>query len=254
MKQLNFKGPRFQRGVLSFGFSDESTESTTQQNLEGTRRVNKNVRSDRDLEEETKQTTRLLSQELQDVLENLAITLTESTAGAASGGRQISDIATLLFDRAIGAQDELTEQNQAIIGEARRKGTKAVERLETDLAQAAGGRTSNKFVQLASAEGFSELESQLAALEAELGIEARNIQSQEFGQAIQAFATGAGTEATTSNAIAQIVQVLRGATQVTTGERVLSEKERELSSLVEKINQVVTGFSESDTSGFSIGF
>jgi len=130
--------------------------------------------------------------------------------GIGAGDQGVSAIVDLLTNRATGAQDQIGAQTAAIVGGARDTGEKKLQQLQTQLAQQAGGSFANTQVVAGTAEGRASLESQLAALEAQLGINARNTQTEELGQLLQA----AGAE---ESQVVPLLNILKGAQQEQVG-------------------------------------
>ena len=166
-------------------------------------------------QQEQQTTTTLLSQDVQDAIQQVVLHLTGGQIAPDTVSAQINNIAQTLTQRASTAASDINSADAAIISEAQRSGEKQIGRLQTDLAQQAGGSKDNTFVVGATAEGQAALQSQLAALKAQLGLTARNTQTQEYQDAIQALVQTATTSTAGSEAIAQLANVLRGATQTT---------------------------------------
>jgi len=131
----------------------------------------------------------------------------EETANAS-----LRELGETLVGRAKGSKEELSKFTDNIINEARRSGERQLTRLQTDLAQNAGGTRDNSFVAGATAEGAAALESQLADVASKLAIQIHGIEGADFEQAIAALTQSVGADATQQQSIAQLVNVLRGAT------------------------------------------
>lgn len=136
----------------------------------------------------------------------------------------ILDFAGILQNRAIGGEGQFSNDIGAILNEARRRGTNELEAATTRAAEGAGSNL-NSIVQGAAAQGRADLESQLAALEADLKFRNRKLSSDELLSAFGALTEGgrvgadislAGTGQGVSN-IASIGNLLRGAVAETTG-------------------------------------
>lgn len=163
-------------------------------------------------------TTKLLRDDVQNTLNDFLLNLVgQNTDGTTlTPDEQLKQLGTFLVSRAEGAENALNAQTGAILNEARRSGQREVDRLQTDLAQAAGGSTANSFVLGATAEAQAALESQLAAAAAGFAQQNRGVATAEFQNAIDALSSGIAGQATSTQAISQLVNVLRGATQTTT--------------------------------------
>lgn len=185
---------------------------------------------------------RLLDADVKDALSGLvgALIGAQQEGGAA---QNIGNVAQLLLERGVGAEEAIGANTEAIINEARRIGERELLSTRTRLAQAAGGTTANTFVAGATAEGRAALESQLAALRAQLGIQARGIETEELSNVAQLFSTGAAASAAESNALAQLLNILRGATQQTqvTGTRTEDERVLATQNIVEILNELIRG-------------
>lgn len=240
-----------QRGILGLGGlfsskkktkSEEETRRETEATREGT--LERDVLGTERQVSETELLDRGIQEAVGGLIQQLVGAQSEGGVGA-----DIGNVAELLLTRAEGAEEAVLARTGAIVGEARRTGERELTRLQTDLAQQAGGSTFNTFVQGATAEGRASLESQLAALQAQLGIQARGIETDELSNVVEAISTGAAGEAASSNAIAQLVNVLRGATArtETTGEQTQQETQRAMETLTELMTQLTKG--ETTTKG-----
>lgn len=250
-----------QRGIFGFDFGFEDTDVKTNQETEREREVRESARRERSLqaqEEETRErVTTLLPGEIQTLLNQLI------TAGAGAGdisasatGGEVADLGRQLTDRAAGAEAAIAQDVEAIVSEARRSGERDITRTITDLSQQAGS-SQNSFVQQVGLEAGNELESRLAALQGELSIRGRSAATEEFRQALTALTSAPTAGATSSNALVQLVNALRGAsaTEETTGETARTESEAETATrtLSEIIDQVVRGKTSEDSLDFGFG-
>lgn len=178
---------------------------------------------------------RLLDPEAEAALKQLFIQLTGQVGAAGGtalpadvlqGSADSLDFARLLRERAGGGEQTVADASGAIVSEARRQGENALEAQGTRLASATGSNI-NSIVQAINAQGRGDLESQLAALQADLAIRGRQLGSEElataFGATSEATRTGAdvalaGSQTGVSN-VSQLAQALRGvvATSAETG-------------------------------------
>lgn len=250
MKQLKLFRKQF--GFLDFLFDQggseqkQKTKTTTDKTVD----VTTQQQGSTSTEQASQSTTELLSGDVQDLLTNVLETI--ATAGGAdkTTQQQLSDISQQLFDRALGAQEAVDLRSEAIITQARRQGTKQLERLITDLSQQAGGSAkSNTFVASAAGEGIADLETNLAALESQLGLQGRQLQTEEFKVAIESLLGGSRAGATDAGAIANIANVLRGATSTTTATTTQEQQtqEEEIRNLIEHVDSLMKGTASTES-------
>ncbi len=142
------------------------------------------------------------------------------------------DFADFLKSRAGKTEGVLRGETAAIVAESRRQGENALELQGTRLAAGAGSNL-NSIVQAAQAQGRSDLETQLAGLTANLGIQARQAGSQDLGAA-----AGFGTDAA------------QGAANIQIGGQ--SAGVENLSSLIDNLTGATTG-TVGATSGVTTG-
>ena len=243
MKIVNGNLKLRQLGIFGLSLFEDKSESETNlattQQTDSTKETKSSITSTGT--QAGTETTSLLSKEVQDTLEKLVLTLAGQFDDESGNAGTIESIGETLLARATGAADDINQNIAAIVSEERRIGEKAIESLTTGLAQSAGGfgEKSSSFVAGATAEGSAQLASQLARLQAELGIQSRGIESQELVSAIQAFAAGSGVKATDTNALTQIVAQLRGATAVTTTEQEQAQEQSQ--QVTELIDQLISG-------------
>lgn len=215
---------------------------------------------------ETRQesTSRFLDPETEALLQNTIQAIAGGGGGAADlaasgigAGQQSIDFANLLTQRAVGTGDFVQEQIAPILSEARRVGEDELGRQVTRTGQQAGSNL-NSFVQLAAAEGRADLESQLAALNADLVLQGRELESRDVATAANALQT-AGVSASTPQAqnveqITSLANILRGATAETTG-TAQQEQSTETEQLATALREVLETFkTTSTTRGESSGF
>lgn len=161
---------------------------------------------------------------LQDLVQQLMAGTFSGEAIEGSAG----ELAQFISERAQAGGAEQEAETGAIVGEARRKGEAQLSRLQQELARASGGSIANTLVASATGEAAVGLESQLAALQAQLGIEGRRTETEELSQA---FSSILGSEQAGQQNLASLLGVLRGAA----GERTF-ESETELASMLEELS------------------
>lgn len=155
--------------------------------------------------------TELIEKPIRAAANQIVKALVSEQMGKGANKVDINRIASLLERRANDAFRQQQDANQLALSQAERAGKRAIRRLTTDLATDAGGSTKNSFVAGATAEAMVDLETNLAALEGDLNMKARNVQTQEYESALEAFSKATAAGATDANAIAQLVGTLRGA-------------------------------------------
>lgn len=219
---------------------------------------------------ETQQTSqaRFLDPQTEQILQGLISGL--AGAGGGAGGLSQEGIAAQgesiefardLTDRAAGTGAFVAEQIDPILAEARRQGEDALGRQITQVGNQAGSNL-NSFVQLAAAEGRADLESSLAALNADIVLQGRELESRDLSVAAQALQTAgvaaqAPEQQNISN-IAQLSNILRGATseQAVSGtQQTTSEAEtvaEALRSVLEEFN--TRSVTEGKTTGGGFSF
>ncbi len=255
--------PFKQRGILGFKFSSDRQKGVTTEDANVDRRTTQTTKqTQKDTQKTTgtaQQEVTQLPQEVQDILVNLikaqAGQLTPGEGGGPATGGELANVAQQLLERAEGAESALNSQNAATLSEARRKGSQEIGRGVTELATAAGS-SQNSFVQQSGLEAQTQLESSLAALNANLNIEARNTASKEFVDAANLFGQSAQAGGQSTGSLANLVQQLRGGTTVTTdetqqnvtGESTLDSQQK----LQEIVKALTVGTSKTKSKGFSI--
>lgn len=233
-------------GLFSSIFGDKkksksSSEQTKNETRSGTQSL-EGIKS-----EDLTSTTKLLGDDVRTSVEDLILQISGGDAGNAD---EISNIASILLGRATGADADIQKSNDALLERARFEGTREVEALTSSLSRGAGaGKASNSFVAGATAEAEAALEIGLAGLGAELDLGARNTQTQEFTNAAQVFASGSAAGAADNNALAQLIQVLKGAEATTTqtGETVTNE----LATASEILDSIIKGTATESSKGQS---
>ena len=229
MKRQNFSLRRHQRGGLfdslfGSGDTEKTTDEFSSSVAKETSKQTGTITDDTALTTTSK--TSSLSGDLQEALNAFLLQqISIATDPAASGQAQIADIANLFAERAVTAEEDILKNNAAIIEESRRLGEKQVNRLQTSLAQQAGGTSANSFVAGATGEAIVGLESSLASLSAELSTAARGIQASEMQAAIEALRSGTADAATRTAAITTLTEALKGA-EVSASEVALGSDER----------------------------
>lgn len=162
----------------------------------------------------------------------------------------INQLAGTLAERAGDSEDAINADIAGIVDSARLQGERALEEQNTANIRQAGS-SFNTLVQAANQRGREDLETRLAGFEGELGLQGRQLTSQEFAAAVDAatrggeLAAGAGLEST--RLITDLAQVLRGATSTeqvagTTGSRQESQTvQQQTQALVDVIEELTKG-------------
>jgi len=255
--------PSSQRGILDLGFSKKKEKSVSQQQTEATRDSTKRTESEKTADTQEQQTQEqqrtLFSLEVQQQLEQQLLTFlgtggNETVAGASAA--ELASLGDFLRERASGAEAAIGEQTGALLANARREGQRELGRLQTGLARAAGSGQ-NSVVQLATQEAANDLQVQLAGLEAQLNLNARNTATSEFDQVIKTLSAAPAAAAQGTNELVQLASVLRGATETVTGTTERQATAQESLTANETLNEIIksltTGASSSKRSGFSLG-
>jgi len=216
-------------------------------------------------EQETaqQQTIQQLDPETQSILQDLIKTLSGGLEGG--GGTILSpevtgavsgnlDFSNLLAQRAGETEGVIRGDTESIITEARRQGENALELQGTTLARGAGSNL-NSIVQAINAQGRSDLETQLGGLRGTLGIQARQAGSQDLATALGALVesarSGADIEIAGQTAgtqqIAQLAEILSGATTVTTGATQVTGRATEEEQISQLLEALRSSIEETDT-------
>lgn len=207
---------RKQRGIFGIGdlFGGEEESSGTKS---GTETSDKRSQATTTTEGETR--TQLLEDPIRQAANSVVLALAKSSAEAAGAkDADLSRLASALEARALGAEDALRDSNAAVLAKARRTGERSLAQLNRGLSEQAGGVSAqgNSIVAAATADAMVDLETNLAALEGEMSVNARNVGTQEMMAAVSGFQQALAGGATATNAMAQLLGVLRGANAVTT--------------------------------------
>ena len=219
---------------ISFGKKKSSTRQETNQRRQSEQQTQIEKRSNEQAQQ--RQSVSTLAPEVQNVLQQL---ITAQAGGAAQQGAQVGELASMLLQRAQGVDTVFNPE--PIIAEARRRGENEITRAVTNLAQQAGS-SQNSFVQQVGIQGQNELESQLAALEQELGLRGRQAATAEIATALQAPATG----------LVPLVQALKGAQTI--GETTTTATAQEQINSIERLTEIIRALTNATTKGKSSGF
>jgi len=124
----------------------------------------------------------------------------------------LQGLVTLISERAGSSQQDIFNQISPIIDDARLQGEQELQKLQTQLAQQAGGSTANTLVASSTAVGRANLESSLAKTSGELNLSARQIQTDELSKAVQGLVQAEqGKQAPVQN-ISSLLNILKGST------------------------------------------
>lgn len=198
-----------------------SQETASQQTQTGTQQASGST------QQQQTTTTKLFTPEEEEILRNMLSSLGTQESGVSpefiNAARGAIGAAGDLNTRAAGAEEAISSQIAPIIANARRQGERDIGRGRTQLAGAAGSGLDSGVV-AATAEAEADLASRLAALESELAINARGVETDERTRAITALLAGgeAGANLETLGSrtqvgnVAEIANLLRGASAETT--------------------------------------
>lgn len=277
-------------GLFSFGFGSKSGSSKGQESYSKSGQATETQQTDAtktSTAESTQsgQTTQQsqisqLDQDTQNALKQLISVIGDKyaagggsvlSAGTTAAAGNAQGLADLIKTRALGTTDTLNANTAAIVDEARRTGQKNIDTATTGLSRAAGSSL-NSFVVQSKQEAQGNLESQLAALNAQLGNDAYKTGTQDllsaFAAANQSAATGANLDITGGGAgvseIATLAGILKGANTVgtTTGTQE-TQTSAQQQDVLTQLSEILKQFSESGTSettgsskesGFNFGF
>lgn len=229
MKELRL--PSKQRGIFGSLFGSKSrSRSETDATRDATQIQSGTVQTT------GTQQTQLLEDPIRQAANSLVMSLVREQGAE---GEDLARIARALEERAMEAEATQGRANTAALTAARREGERGIQRLTTQLAADAGGSTRNSFVAGATAEALVDLETNLAAIEGDLNIKARNLGTQELAAAVEAFKAAQVAGSSDTNALAQLIGVLRGASSVTTSDELQTVDMTE--QLSEIVNELVKG-------------
>lgn len=239
MKQLKLW--KKQLGIFGLFEDDDVVETETEQTRSGTTNVStrKTGRSETSGSTAEKSTTSLLAPEVQDELTRLLL----NNAGDTDQSNQISEIATILFERAQGAEEAINAQTSTIIDAQRRRGESEIDAVVTEFARLAGGTKDNTAVAQTELDATNALNTNLTELEANLALAARETQTNELTSSANLFAAGAATRSTEFNVVNSIAEILKGANVESDTETIAQELSEFLESgnINEIVNELIKG-------------
>jgi len=222
---------------------DESVESTQLKNQIGG--VSKQTGSVADV----LQTERQLGAKTETTLTDF---LNQLVGGAGVKDTSAVDLAKIAGTRAKGADASIQAMIDSIIAAARSEGELDLGRRETAAARGAGSSL-NSIVQQLGIEGRGDLETKLAGLAGQLGLQGRAAGTTEFASAgeglrksIEGLSTGVGAEA---SGIADIADILKGGTKTLTSSTEQQTTEQQVNQLVEALSQLTKGSTVQTTDG-----
>lgn len=262
--RMRFGRPGRQRGILGFdiGGGSEDVSTTSESKKKEERRLTESQERQRATEREeattSKRITTALPAEIQAVLQQLITSgAGPGGVGGASTGQDVAELGRFLTTRATEAEAAIGEDVGAIVDAARRRGERDVRRVVTDLSQQAGS-SQQSFVQQVGLEAGAQLESELAALEAESSLRGRSAATEEFQGALTALLgapTAAGTE---TQALVALSNALRGATTTEVGEQEVAGRQQEQDVATRNLSEIIKSLLETETEGtkeeFDVGF
>ena len=228
--------PPLQMGILGLGGKAGKSKTKGEEQFTRDKKVTTDQKKEAEQrrvgEEQTQlteeQQTELLSSEVRTGIEQLVgqLGLDIGEGGSFATAGDIARLGQMLSARATEAEGAIRQETGAIIGAARQEGEDDIQRTMTALMQATGGGQGSLISQL-GLEAGADLQTQLAGLEAELGIQARAAGTEEFAAAISALAGAPAAGATGVTALANLTNVLKGASATTrrTGETVVSSED-----------------------------
>lgn len=169
-------------------------------------------------------------------LQNLVQSLMEGNFSGEAIAGSAKELAQFISDRAQAGGGEQKDQNTAIVNEARRKGESQLAKIQQELAKQSGGSTANTLVASATGEAAVGLESQLADIQAKLGIETRRAETEELNQA---FSSLLGSEQSGQQNLVSLLNTLKGS-QVSSLQESDKTSQTDLSSILEQLTESTT--------------
>ncbi len=215
--QLRFWESLISLGLLGIGGSKSKEESKSTSKLERIQTETSTGQKDTTstLSQEDLKTISSLDDQTKELLTGFLTTLTENAASTEEQDR-IGGILDILQERALTTEADINAQTGALVDEARRQGEKQLGQQVTSLAQATGS-SQNSLVQQSATEGAQDLETRLAALGSEFALKARESETDDLNQLIQAIGSGAQAEGQNVSSIAAIANILKGASVTSAG-------------------------------------
>ena len=208
--------------------SVEGSKTTQRQDINATKTI-KGV---------TTETANLLADNVRRAIEGSVLALSRESGDNADA---IAKIAETLATRAGGAEAAINAENAAVIAKAKRDADLRVQRIQTDLAMQAGGSSGNSYVAGATAEAQVGEQVDLAALEANLRLQARNTGTEELSGAVTAYNNASTSKSNDINALAQLLSVLKGAKAVDTTKQNSTEKNHQLNIGTTRYDAITVG-------------
>lgn len=242
---------------IDFGFSSEESETTktttTTQDITRDKTTETTAEKQAKRDTETQQATELLGAEQRAELQQLFSNFAAQLGVPAGEERQTKEIIDLLGEQARGVAANEADIS-SIIASREKAGTEAIGRQFTQASTIAGS-AGNTVVQKQQAEATVDLQTELAATEAEIRLAAESGDTAQLVQILQGIA---GAETAGVQQFATIAELLKGALAKQTGaEQVVSEEQAKSTEVLKEIANAITkatAVSATESSGFSIGF
>jgi hypothetical protein len=206
-----------------------------------------------------------LDSEIQSLLGNLirGIGVNAGSAPAVNPASPLTanqDLLGVIQQRAIGLPQTIDEKIAGIIGEARRSGESQLTSAVSNTARSAGS-AQNSLVADVNASGRAELETRLAGLQGQLGLAGVDATERALASAFAAGDTQTKTAVEVGdnpvNQIAQLAQILKGATATgttqATGQSSQVAEEQQTAASIENLISVLERLQEGTTTRSSSG-
>jgi len=155
-------------------------------------------------------TTSSLDTETQETLKALIQSLAQDSLGGEN--EALTDLVTLISNRASGSSEAISEQINPIMADARLQGEQQLQKLQTQLAQQSGGSIANTLVASSTGLGRANLESGLAKTRGELTLAGRQAETEELNIAVNSMLQAEQAKQAPIESIANLLNVLKGST------------------------------------------
>ena len=196
---------------LGGGKKSDKSETTAEtkvqkkQKTKGKQVAKGTTTTDQEEQATQQQTSTTQALETLSLLDEETQTLLQDLLGGIAGGGQLEDINQVITDRALTADQDLAGLVDPIVANARANLEEQAGQTIQGLARTAGSSQNSLVAQLGLDEAIN-VEREIADLAAQLGLQTRQIATQEL----------AGAQAGTQQTVVQLAEILKGATQ--TGE------------------------------------
>ena len=223
------------------------SETTTTQAQTGTTATEATKASQAAAESQQQAKTTALDAETQSFIKDLLASLGEDFKGDEES--LLSTLSQTLANKATTAQADISAQITPIIEEARLKGEQELQKLQTQLAQQAGGSIANTLVASSTGVARSTLETSLAAERGRLELAGREQSTAELTAALSGAAQAEEASQFPIQNISSLLNILKGASveQTTAATQTSTEESKQASQTVSEQLQQSTALTQSQT-------